>query len=54
MMKIKQIVVTFIFGQTATPVEQFYPGVRTYNEMKNRPSFNKWCKMYNVSRLHKR
>ena len=42
----------FIFGQSV-PVDSFSPGTTT-TIPNNMPSFNEWCKEYNVSILYKR
>lgn len=49
----KKIIIEFVFGRRATPVESFSPGVTTKN-INNRPSFQEWCKEFKVSMLYDR
>jgi len=53
MKKMKNKIVTLIFGERIKPIESFYPGVKTTHPPK-KPSYNKWCKELNVSVMYKR
>jgi hypothetical protein len=53
MKKMKNKIVTLIFGERIKSIESFYPGVKTTHPPK-KPSYNKWCKELNVSVLYRK
>ena len=50
----KKIIVEFIFGVRAKPVDTIKDGYRTVNYNAYAQDFGEWCKMFNVSMLHDR
>lgn len=48
-----KLIKEFIFGKRREPVEFMSTGLRTMKP-KNQPTYEEWCKEFNVSMLHDR
>ena len=53
MKKMKNNIITLIFGQRREAIESFSPGVKTTYPAK-KITFNTWCRELNVSVMYKR
>jgi len=53
MKKVMSFIKALIFGIRREPVESITTGFHSYYP-KNQPTYDEWCKQFNVSMLHDR